>query len=151
MWAFCLMGTDTSVVALAGGAFGFTTSATANLREKNDYWNETAGGFPCGAIVGLACTAHPPLRDGWLSGRNSTNTNLLAGRLAPVIGYGAFASVLMFTLNVSGGSLQGWMHESDDDVYARKMAARSVRRRPLEETIAEIGEGRGMSALAVRF
>ena len=50
------------MIAVAGGAFGFTTSATANLREKNDYWNETVGGFPCGAIVGLACTVPSALR-----------------------------------------------------------------------------------------
>jgi hypothetical protein len=56
---------------------------------------------------------------------------------------GAFASVLMFTANICGGTLYGWMHESDDEAWERKMKARAVRRRPLEETIAEIGEGRG--------
>ena len=40
--------------AVAGGAYGFTRSAAANLREKNDHLNTAIGGFFAGAIPGLA-------------------------------------------------------------------------------------------------
>lgn len=36
-----------------GGAYQFTKDASANLREKDDYWNSVIGGFFSGAVLGL--------------------------------------------------------------------------------------------------
>ena len=41
--------------AAMGGAYEFTKSATANLREKDDTYNPTIGGFFAGSILGLRC------------------------------------------------------------------------------------------------
>ncbi len=38
-----------------GGTFEFTRIAAANLREKNDSWNQVIGGFLAGSVVGLRC------------------------------------------------------------------------------------------------
>ena len=39
-----------------GGAYEFTKNASANLREKDDAWNPTFGGFFAGTMLGLRCT-----------------------------------------------------------------------------------------------
>ena len=36
-----------------GGTYEFVKTASANLREKEDYWNVTLGGFFAGSILGL--------------------------------------------------------------------------------------------------
>lgn len=38
-----------------GGAYEFTKIAAANLREKDDTWNSTIGGFFSGTMLGLRC------------------------------------------------------------------------------------------------
>lgn len=38
-----------------GGAYEFFRTAAANLREKNDSYNEAIGGFVGGAMLGLRC------------------------------------------------------------------------------------------------
>jgi hypothetical protein len=38
-----------------GGAYEFSKTASANLRQKNDTWNEAIGGFFGGSILGLRC------------------------------------------------------------------------------------------------
>ena len=40
-----------------GGAYAFTSTATANLREKKDPFNEALGGALAGAIIGLRSTS----------------------------------------------------------------------------------------------
>lgn len=44
-----------AVVAAMGGTYEFAKTASANLREKNDSWNPTIGGFLAGSIMGLRC------------------------------------------------------------------------------------------------
>lgn len=39
-----------------GGVYEFARSASANLRQKDDSWNEAIGGFFGGAMVGLRGT-----------------------------------------------------------------------------------------------
>lgn len=41
--------------AAAGGTYGFSKAVAANLREKDDSWNPTIGGFLSGAILGMRC------------------------------------------------------------------------------------------------
>ena len=43
-----------------GGAYEFSRIATANLREKNDSYNEAIGGFFSGAILGVRCACIQP-------------------------------------------------------------------------------------------
>ena len=43
----------TKNIAASGAAFGFGRVAAANLREKDDSWNPTIGGFLSGAVLGL--------------------------------------------------------------------------------------------------
>jgi len=38
-----------------GGSYMFVRNASANLREKEDHWNPTIGGFVAGAILGTRC------------------------------------------------------------------------------------------------
>lgn len=36
-----------------GGAYEFAKGVTANLREKEDFWNATVGGLAAGAVLGI--------------------------------------------------------------------------------------------------
>lgn len=40
-----------------GGTFSFVSTASANLREKNDFLNHALGGACAGSLVGLASTS----------------------------------------------------------------------------------------------
>lgn len=65
--------------------------------------------------------------------------------MSRILGYGAVLSVVMSTFNYTGGSLRGQQTEVEGmDEYERKEYLRKNRRRPIEETIADLGEGRGM-------
>ncbi len=44
-------------VAAMGGTYEFARTASANLREKDDSWNPTIGGFLGGAVLGLKCVS----------------------------------------------------------------------------------------------
>lgn len=63
-----------------------------------------------------------------------------------IVGWGAGISIVMSALEFTGGSLVGKGKNERPDVideYERKEYLRKNRRRPLVETIAEVGEGRG--------
>lgn len=60
-----------------------------------------------------------------------------------ILGYGVFAAVVTGTYDYAGGTLKGYWNRPEADEYERKETLRKTRRRPIEETIAEIGEGRG--------
>lgn len=49
-----------------GGVYAFSRAAAANLREKDDHWNEAIGGFLGGSILGLRSRlpSTPPPRVG---------------------------------------------------------------------------------------
>lgn len=47
----------TNDAAGMGGAYGFVKTASANLREKHDPYNNALGGFFAGALVGLRSIA----------------------------------------------------------------------------------------------
>ena len=61
VWMFNKILSDVKLVAgflmaitvSVGAAYSFTRVATANLREKDDHWNATVGGFVGGAVGGL--------------------------------------------------------------------------------------------------
>jgi putative N-acetylmannosamine-6-phosphate epimerase len=60
-----------------------------------------------------------------------------------ILGYGAFSAVILAAYEYTGGTLKGYLDRPEMDEYERKELLRKNRRRPIEETIAEIGEGRG--------
>ncbi|KAI3325717.1 hypothetical protein HD806DRAFT_454865 [Xylariaceae sp. AK1471] len=114
-------GTIASLTALTT-VYSFSKDAAANLREKDDTFNTTIGAFLGGAMLGLK-----------------------TGRLPRILGVGAAFSVVMTVFDYTGGSLRGMRTEVPGmDEYERKEYLRKNRRRPIEETIADIGEGRGI-------
>lgn len=60
-----------------------------------------------------------------------------------VMGYGTLTAVVLAAFNFTGGKISGWDREAGVDEYDRKQMLRKNRRRPMEQTIEEIGEGRG--------
>lgn len=106
-----------------GAAYTFTTAASANLRQKQDAYNTAIGGFFGGAMVGLRTLSLPA-----------------------IIGYGAALSVVMSAFDYTGGKLTGYTKDPSVDDVARKEYLRKNVRRPIEQTIAELGEGRGVYA-----
>lgn len=67
----------------------------------------------------------------------------LGGNLGAVLGFGALAAVTLGVFDYTGGRLSGYQKWADDE-YENKMQMRKNRRRDINETIAELGEGRGL-------
>lgn len=66
------------------------------------------------------------------------------GSTPAVIGYGVLASVVLSAFDFTGAKMTGYDKDPSVDDYARKQELRKNRRRPIEETIRELGEGRGI-------
>ncbi|KAI0404109.1 hypothetical protein F4802DRAFT_607708 [Xylaria palmicola] len=114
-------GTIASLTVLAT-VYSFSKDAAANLRQKDDTFNTAIGSFLGGATLGLK-----------------------TGRMPRILGYGAAFSVIMSAFEFTGGSLRGTRTEVPGmDEYERKEYLRKNRRRPIEETIEDLGEGRGI-------
>lgn len=61
-----------------------------------------------------------------------------------VVGFAAGSAVTLGAYAYTGKSLRGWGKKDDGkDDFERKEELRKNRRRPIEDTIAELGEGRG--------
>jgi hypothetical protein len=58
-----------------------------------------------------------------------------------VLGWGAATAVVLTVYDFTGGSLKGFKRDTEIDEFERKQYLRKNRRRPIEETIAELGEG----------
>jgi hypothetical protein len=104
-----------------GVAYQFTLDATANLRQKDDCYGEALAGFAGGAALGVA--------------RRSIPFMLGAG-----VAFGTAMSAFRYTNGLTGYRIS----DNDDDDVERKEAMRKMRRRPLLETVEQLGEGRGM-------
>ena len=66
-------------------------------------------------------------------------------RSAPaVMGYGAALSVVLAAFTYTGGKLTGYERDPAVDEVSRKEYLRKNRRRPVDEIVNELGEGRGM-------
>jgi hypothetical protein len=68
----------------------------------------------------------------------------LVGTTPAVLGYGTLAAVVLGAFDFTGGTLKGFKKDPELDEFERKQALRANRRRPIEETLSELGEGRGM-------
>lgn len=60
------------------------------------------------------------------------------------IGIGFLASVVVGVFETTGGTLRGFARDPTVDEFERKQKLRQDRRRPIQETIDELGEGRGI-------
>lgn len=61
-----------------------------------------------------------------------------------VLGMGALTAVVLGAYDYTGGALTGYKKNPEMDEFERKELLRKNRRRPIEETLSELGEGRGM-------
>ncbi|KAI8953304.1 hypothetical protein F4801DRAFT_576757 [Xylaria longipes] len=119
---FTRTGSTIASITAVTTVYAFSKDATANLREKDDSFNTTIAAFLGGATLGLR-----------------------TGRMPRIIGFGAAFSVVMTAFDYTGGNLRGKRTEVPEmDEYERKEYLRRNRRRPIEETIADIGEARGI-------
>ncbi|KAJ5504112.1 Mitochondrial inner membrane translocase subunit Tim17/Tim22/Tim23/peroxisomal protein PMP24 [Penicillium fimorum] len=107
--------------AAMGGTYEFIKSASANLREKDDHYNVALGGFFSGAILGLRVRTLPA-----------------------VLGYGIALSTAMTAFEYTGGSLFGYQKDTSVDEFDRRTALRKAFQTPGEQTLSELGEGRGI-------
>ena len=55
----------------------------------------------------------------------------------------------MATFDYTGASLSGYGQNSNVDEYERKETLRANKRRPITETLQELGEGRGMHSASL--
>ncbi|KOS17973.1 NADH-ubiquinone oxidoreductase 21.3 kDa subunit [Escovopsis weberi] len=109
------------ICAAGPGAYAFFSRAMMNLREKDDAWAAAFGGFMCGGVLGL------PFK-----------------RFPVVLSLGALVGTVQGSFNYLGGRIDSFRKEEDE--FERKEIIRRTTRVPVEQTIAEIGEGRGIRA-----
>ncbi|CZT23415.1 probable NADH-ubiquinone oxidoreductase 213 kDa subunit [Ramularia collo-cygni] len=121
MGVFTRTGGTVAVFAAMGGAYSFTSAASANLRQKDDTWNAAVGGLFSGTMLGLRFRSAPA-----------------------VLGYGSAMAVVLSAFQFTGGRLDGYKRDPEIDEVARKEHMRKNRRRPIDETVHQLGEGRGI-------
>lgn len=66
------------------------------------------------------------------------------------MGYGSALAIVMAAFDYTGGSLFGSHRDPMLDEYDRKEALRANKRRPIQETISQLGEGRGTDLQRVK-
>ncbi|SPO05206.1 related to NADH-ubiquinone oxidoreductase 21.3 kDa subunit [Cephalotrichum gorgonifer] len=114
-------GQTIGITTLALGALGFTHAAAANIREKDDAWNAAIAGGVGGSIAGL-----------------------VSHQMPKVVGAGAGLAIVLGVFEYTGGRFDGYLNRREEDAFDRRQRMLTQRRRPLEETIADVGEGRGI-------
>ncbi|KAH6653040.1 hypothetical protein BKA67DRAFT_659686 [Truncatella angustata] len=119
---FTRSGATVATLTAVPAVYCFVKDASANLREKDDTLNTTIAAFFGGATLGLRSL-----------------------RIPQILGQGALISVVLTAFDYTGGHLKGKRPEHEfADEFERRQHLRLNRRRPLTETIADIGEGRGI-------
>jgi len=118
---FTKFGGTIALFTAMGGTFAFVSTASANLREKEDAYNPGLGGFFAGALVGLRKRTVPS-----------------------VLGNGVLLGVALAGAQFTGGAIFSQRSDPDEDQFVRKEEIRRRFRRPANELINEIGEGRGI-------
>ena len=61
-----------------------------------------------------------------------------------VLGFGAGLATIQGVFDFSGGKFSGSDKDPQVDEYERKENLRKNRRKPIQETLEQLGEGRGM-------
>jgi len=118
---FTRFGSTVALFAGMGGAYAFVSTASANLRQKNDPWNHFWGGMTGGALLGLRRRTIPS-----------------------VLGNGLAVGVILAATHVAGANFIAEPPQGTEDKILTKEEIRRRFRRPIQETINEIGEGRGI-------
>ncbi|KPM34229.1 hypothetical protein AK830_g12338 [Neonectria ditissima] len=103
----------------APAAYVFFSRSSMNLREQDDPWSAAFGGFMMGAVLGM------PSR-----------------RMPVVVGLGSGIGFFQGMFFYLGGRYDSFKKEEDE--FARKEIIRRTTRLPVEQTVSEIGEGRGI-------
>jgi len=114
-------GGTTGVFAAMGASYAFTKTVSSNLRQKDDAWNTAVGGLFAGSMIGLTRRTMPA-----------------------TLGYGTGLAIIMFAVDYTQTSFSGQKGDPTVDEVDRKTFLRKNRRRPIEETLSELGEGRGI-------
>ncbi|KAJ3485217.1 hypothetical protein NLG97_g6865 [Lecanicillium saksenae] len=120
--AFGVFSRGAPIIGLAAAspaAYTFFSRTTMNLREKDDAFAAAIGGFMAGGVLGLP-----------------------SKRMPIVMALGAFVGGVQGSFKLLGGRLDSFKQE--DDEFARKETVRRTTRLPVEQTVSEIGEGRGI-------
>jgi len=117
---FTRTGSTIGLFAIVGGGYEFARCASANLRQKDDAINTAIGGFVGGAVLGLRFRTLPA-----------------------VLGLGAMTSIVLGVFDYTGGKFSGYDRDEGDE-FERKQHLRKDRRKPITETLEELGEGRGI-------
>ncbi|KAF2707430.1 hypothetical protein K504DRAFT_535929 [Pleomassaria siparia CBS 279.74] len=112
-----------AIYASVGATYQFTRDAACNLRQREDAYNEALGGFAGGAVVGLARRSIPFM-----------------------LGMGTCTAAVMFGFRFTGGITSKKADNQDVDEVEEKEARKKAYRRPIQETIDQLGEGRGIYA-----
>ncbi|KAF2121826.1 hypothetical protein BDV96DRAFT_483197 [Lophiotrema nucula] len=113
-----------AVYAGVGALYQFSRDSAANLRQKEGAVNEAIGGFVGGTVLGLARRSIPFM-----------------------LGAGVCTASIMAAWNVTKGVSGGeYTEEFAEDEVERREALKKLRRRPIQETIDQLGEGRGIYA-----
>ncbi|KAF2657808.1 hypothetical protein K491DRAFT_311657 [Lophiostoma macrostomum CBS 122681] len=120
MGIFTRSGHIIATFAVVGATYQFTRDATANLRQKQDTYNEAIGGFAAGAMLGVTRRSIPFM-----------------------FGGGVITATVLSTFVYTKG-WKGYKEETFEDEVEKKEAYKKTYRRPLQETIDELGEGRGI-------
>ncbi|KAK5940594.1 hypothetical protein PMZ80_007011 [Knufia obscura] len=115
-------GSSTALFAAMGGTYAFVSTASANLRASNDPTNQFLGGFAAGAVGGLKRRTFPAVLGNGLA-------------LGVVVGVAAYTGTAMF--GTPG------LHP-EEGRWPTKEEHRKRFSRPANETINELGEGRGI-------
>ncbi|ATY63814.1 NADH-ubiquinone oxidoreductase [Cordyceps militaris] len=120
--AFGVFSRGAPIIGLAAAspaAYTFVSRTVMNLREKDDAFAAALGGFAAGAVIGL------PTK-----------------RMPMVFALGGLVGGVQGAFKLLGGRLDSFKEEGDE--FARKETIRRTTRVPVEQTISEIGEGRGI-------
>jgi len=120
MGAVTKYGSIIAMFAVTGTTFAFVKDVTSNLRENGDWKSSMVGGMASGSLIGVYRRSLPG-----------------------VLGYGVLTGVFTSILTYSGGELR-YRYDPEADVFAEKQAGRKNWRSPAEQTLAEVGEGRGI-------
>ncbi|KAK4556483.1 hypothetical protein LTR86_006627 [Recurvomyces mirabilis] len=140
--------------ALVTGSAGAFISTIQNVLTKTNYgaWgavnkfgSTTALFTAMGGAYEFTKNASANLRekdDAW----NAAYGGLSAGTMMGLRGYGAGLATLLYAFSFTGGSLAGYQRDPEVDEVTRKEYLRKNRRRPVEDTVMEVGEGRGVYA-----
>ncbi|KAK7521458.1 uncharacterized protein IWZ02DRAFT_430377 [Phyllosticta citriasiana] len=121
MGVFTKFGATAGYFTALGTIYEFTRCSSANLRRKDDTWNEAIGGFFGGAVIGLKYRSIPAM-----------------------VGFGVGLSTILATFHYTGHTWGGVRKDPDVDHVERVEQYRRNWRHPSEETVAHLGEGRGI-------